>query len=118
MNDRDERIRALLSGNACRYLEARMSTADIGSYAKVFAFSRAEIDAHVREHGLPDNAYATRPSLRDGLYVVPSENGQSEVYYQERGIKFPIGVASDSNEVQCYVIDHLLNLSGTGLKFD
>ncbi|MBL7181340.1 MAG: hypothetical protein ISS65_14210 [Desulfobacterales bacterium] len=117
MYTKDKKIKALLTGQACKIMENALGDkATTNSYKDFFDVKRNEIDEYIERNGVPTGSYKKLTSMKDGYYLI-FENGLWGVYYQERNIVFSKKEFKKEKEAVDYLVTLLLNASGTGLEF-
>lgn len=109
-------IKILLSGDPYKFACKKLGVKDMknNSYSKVFAVSKEEIYEYVSINGIPQEYSTSRYSMADGFHFF-IEDGKWYTCFRERGNIYNYNVFDDFEIGRKYIVDTLLELSGTGL---
>lgn len=118
---KDEQIRALLSGGLATF---ELATKTLGvkhmvrhSYREVFNVTREDIDAYVRDHGLPKIWCDIPDHIWGQGLEFWQKNGKWYLYWLEKGEWSGLQVFDDEQKAKEALLDFILSMSGTGIDF-
>ncbi len=118
---KEEQIQALLAGGPAPW---DLASKTLGvkhmvrhSYREVFDVTREEIDAYVKEHGIP-KVWCDIPdhTWGEGLEFW-QKNGKWYLYWLEKGEWSDLQVFDDEQKAREALLDFILSMSGIGIDF-
>ena len=117
MMDKERQIISILTWGVAKYVFEKtgkdsFSAADL---QKIYTVTKSDVYNYIEMNGVPEGAYHSRPSLKDGMYLIETPNGY-EVYYQERGCKLDSKFFNDKKKAMKYLIDDKIYHSSVQLK--
>jgi hypothetical protein len=120
MANKIEQIEALLNHRAYDLATKELEKSNMArsSYEDVFTVTRKEIDAYVKDNGIPEHVYCTidGPHMCEGIHLV-KRGSKWHLFWLERGIESEPELFENDFEAKKSLLDWILNTAGTGIDF-